>query len=123
MTRAARDLPAEASVVKASFSNLTTVRALDLHLEVMAPPSVHVRLVPATDCMMFPHGDFYCGVSVHLASLYRIGTGLLSVSDASPTSPFLAEHNEVTGYSLFTIAQYKTMANGGDAGPGLAWFY
>jgi len=44
-----------------------------------------------------------------------------------PTPPLLAilgEHNEVTGYSLFTIAQSKTMAtDGGDAGPGLAWFY
>jgi len=123
MTRAARDLPAEASVAKASFSNLTTVPALDLHLEVMAPPSVHVRLVPATDCMMFPHGDFYCGVSARLASLYRIGTRSLVGIRRLPYLAILGEHKEVTGYSLFTIAQYKTMTSGGDAGLGLAWFY
>jgi len=49
------------------------------------------------------------------------------VSCLYPTRPLLAilgEHNEVTGYSLFTIAQSKTMAtDGGDAGPGLAWCY
>jgi hypothetical protein len=41
-----------------------------------------------------------------------------------PYLAILGEHNEVTGYSLFTIAQSKTMAtDGGDAGPGLAWCY
>ena len=88
MTRAARDLPAEASVAKTSLSNLTTVPALDLHLEVMAPPSVRVRLVPATDCMMFPMATCIVMSRRTRPLSTKLEPGLLSVSDASPTSPF-----------------------------------
>lgn len=54
----------------------------------------------------------------------ELDAGLLSWIRRLPYLAILGEHhNDVAGYSLFTIAQYKTMVNGGDAGPGLAWCY